>query len=79
MTDIVERLRFCENYEWSPLMREAAAEIERLGNLAVVVREQGFEIERLTAALNKARWHLNRYDQPAAMIAIEAAIKDTTP
>ena len=36
------------------------------------------EIERLLAALSKARWHLKRYDQPSAMIAIEAAIATKT-
>ena len=30
MTDIVKRLRVCQSYDWSPLMREAADEIEWL-------------------------------------------------
>jgi hypothetical protein len=45
MTDIVERLR--RERESDHLAIEAAAEIERLGALAPIVREQGFEIERL--------------------------------
>jgi hypothetical protein len=55
MTDIVERLRNTVRTADLPFdqidaeRHEAADEIERLGALASIVREQGFEIERLRA------------------------------
>ena len=59
MTDLVERLRESAHPEYattvivSDTLREAATEIERLRALAPIVREQGFEIERLLAALEE--------------------------
>ena len=50
MTNIVERLRnrqLNDLEDIDAVMREAADEIERLRNLAPIVREQGFEIEHL--------------------------------
>jgi len=68
MSDIVERLQAAMHEEsalYAPrtsraieAMREAKAEIERLGNLATIVREQGFEIEQLRERLRVVLLHV---------------------
>lgn len=65
MTDIVKRLRECirpAGYAMTianvETIEAAAAEIERLGALAAIVREQGFEIERLRAELRAVLLHV---------------------
>jgi len=58
MSDLVERLRACHGIRSGDpdcCCEEAAAEIERLGALAAIVREQGFEIAKLRADLKLVR------------------------
>ena len=54
MTDIVVRLR---NLGWETC-HEAAAEIERLGALATVVREQGVKVLDLCDEIERLREHI---------------------
>jgi hypothetical protein len=54
LTDIVVRLR---NLGWETC-HEAAAEIERLGALATVVREQGVKVLDLCDEIERLREHI---------------------